>query len=160
MTHTEADFDSLSWHDCHIWGMQVRTGDPKNDDWTSELVFDIDFIVEWVCGIDGQCQFRVAPATLVFHGVSNPEIHIAWEDPSYMMMMHAISIGNVERERLVDDARPDYVFYTWRISLNWPEGEITFGARGFTQTLDAEPVLTDEQCLSLSARARLRRPSG
>ena len=50
MIYTEADFDCLSWHDCHIWGIELRAGDPDDGDWTSDLVLDIDFIVEWICG--------------------------------------------------------------------------------------------------------------
>ena len=76
MIYTEADFDRLSWHDCHIWGIELRAGDPDDGDWTSDLVLDIDFIVEWICGTGGGGQFRVAPATLVFHGVTDPKIDI------------------------------------------------------------------------------------
>jgi hypothetical protein len=35
---TEADFEQLSWHDCHIWGMEFQTGDPDEDDWTSDVI--------------------------------------------------------------------------------------------------------------------------
>ena len=42
----------------------------------------------------------------------------------------------------------DRPYYSWRIRLNWPDSsEIVFGAVGFTQTLRAEPVLTEKQCL-------------
>lgn len=63
LTYTEADFDRLSWHDCHIWGLAFQAGDPDEDDWTSDLVLDIDFVAEWICGLDGLAQFPVAPAT-------------------------------------------------------------------------------------------------
>ena len=76
MIYTEADFGRFSWHDCHIWGIELRAGDPDDGDWTSDLVLDIDFIVEWICGTGGGGQFRVAPATLVFHGVTDPKIAI------------------------------------------------------------------------------------
>ena len=29
MPHTEDDFDRLSWHDCHIWAIELRPGDPN-----------------------------------------------------------------------------------------------------------------------------------
>lgn len=86
MIHTDADFERLSWHDCHMWGVELRPGDPDEGDWTSDLALDIDFIVEWICG------------------------------------------------------------------------EITFGAVGFTQTLRAEAVLTEKQCLSPRERRRLPSP--
>ena len=47
-------------------------------------------------------------------------------------------------------------YYHWKIRLNWPDsGEIAFGATGFTQILRAEPVLTEKQYLSKSARGSL-----
>jgi hypothetical protein len=157
MNWTEADFDHLSWHDCHIWGLQLRAGDPDEADWTSDLAFDIDFIVEWICGIGGAGQFRVAPATLVFHGVTDPKIQINWGSPSFQASLHPASIDHVERE-LVRDQKVyiDRPYYRWRIQLNWPSSsEITFGAAGFTRMLRAEPVLTEKQCLSFSEGSRL-----
>jgi hypothetical protein len=62
------------------------------------------------------------------------------------------------REQKVYLDRP---YYRWRIGMNWPDAsEITFGAVGFTQTLRAEPVLTEKQCLSLKERNRLTNRSG
>ena len=157
MTYTEADFDRLSWHDCHIWAVELRAGDPDVGDWTSELAFDIDFIVEWMCGSDGGGQFRVAPATLVFHGITDPKINIDWGRSGFQVSLYPPSIGNVERELIRDQkVYLDRPYYTWRIRLNWPDSnEITFGAVGFTQTLRAEPVLTKKQSLSLTERSRL-----
>lgn len=156
MTYTEADFDRLSWHDCHIWGFELRVGDPDEGDWTSDLVLDLDFIVEWICGVDGGGQFRVAPATLVFHGVTDPRIDIDWGRSRHQAALHPASIANVEREPIQDQkVYLDRPYYRWRVRLNWPEsGEIAFGAVGFTQTLRAEPILTDRQCLSLKQRNR------
>jgi hypothetical protein len=157
MTYTEADFGRVSWHDCHIWGVELRAGNPDDGDWTSDLVLDIDFIVEWICGVSAGEQFRVAPATLVFHGVTDPKINIDWGRSDFRVALHPVSIGNVERERIQNQTvhlgRP---YYKWRIRLNWPDGgEIAFGAVGFMQTLRAEPMLTRNQCLSLSERIRL-----
>ena len=98
--HTEADFDRLSWHDCHIWAIELRPGNPDEGDWTSDLALDIDFIVEWICGVDGGAQFRVAPASLVFHGVTDPKIDIDWGTSALQVALHPASIGSVERERI------------------------------------------------------------
>jgi hypothetical protein len=157
MIYTEANFDHLSWHDCHIWGIELRAGDPDDGDWTSDLVLDIDFIVEWICGTGGGAQFRVAPATLVFHGVTDPKIDIDWGRLGSQVSLHPASIDNVEREPLRNQkVYLDRPYYSWRIRLNWPDSsEIVFGAVGFTQTLRAEPVLTEKQCLSLGTRSRL-----
>jgi hypothetical protein len=159
MTYTEADFDRLSWHDCHIWAVELRAGNPDDGDWTSDLALDIDFITEWICGAGGGGQFRVAPATLVFHGVTDPKIDIDWGRSGFQVAVHPVSIGKIERERIQNQkVYLDRPYYSWRIRLNWPDGgEIAFGAVGFTQTLRAEPVLTENQCLSLSERTRLTR---
>lgn len=154
---TEADFERLSWHDCHIWGIALHAGDPEDGDWTSDLALDIDFIVEWICGVAGGGQFRVAPASLVFHGVTDPRIDIDWGQSGHQAAVHPISIDRVERE-LVRNQKVylDRPYYRWTLRLNWPMGsEITFGAFGFTQTLRAEPVLTERQCLSFEERSRL-----
>ena len=104
MTYTETDFDRLSWHDCHIWAVELRVGDPDDGDWTSDLALDLDFIVEWICGVGGGGQFRVAPATLIFHGVTDPKIDIDWGRSGFQASMHPVSIASVERE-LVEDQK-------------------------------------------------------
>ena len=159
MTHTEADFERLSWHDCHIWGIELRAGDPDAGDWTSDLALDLDYIVEWPCGAGATGPFRVAPAALVFHGVTDPKIDIDWGRSGFRAALHPVSIGTLERERLQDQkVYLDRPYYTWRIRLNWPDaGEIAFGAVGFTQTLLAEPIASDTQCLSRAVRSRLTR---
>jgi len=158
MTYTESDFDRLSWHDCHIWAVEVRVGAPENGDWTSDLALDIDFIVEWMCGVGrGGGQFRVAPATVVFHGVTDPKIDIDWGHSGFQAALHPMSIGKLERERIQDQkVYLDRPYYRWRICLNWPDGGlITFGAVGFTQTLRAEPILSQNQRLSRRERLGL-----
>jgi hypothetical protein len=159
-TYTEADFERLSWHDCHIWAVELRAGDPDEADWTSELAFDIDFIVEWMCGVSGGGQFRVAPASLVFHGVTDPKIDIDWGRSGFQASVHPVSIATIERDRIQDQkVYLDRAYYRWRIRMNWPDSsEITFGAVGFRQMLRAVPVVTEKQHLSLNGRSRLTRP--
>lgn len=160
-THTEADFEDLSWHDCHVWGVRFDAGDPDENDWTSELVVDLDFITEWLPGGIGGAVFRVAPAKLVFHGVTDPRIAINWGNSGFQTALHPASIEAIRRERVQDQkVYPDRPYFSWRILLNWPDGgEIAFGAVGFTQTLLAEPVLVAKQHLSRDVRSRLVRRS-
>jgi len=155
--YTESGFDQLSWHDCHIWGFELCAGDADEGDWTSDLVLDIDFIVEWLCGVTGGAQFRVAPATLVFHGITDLRVTINWGDSGFRTALHPVSIDRIERE-VVENQKIhlDRPYYSWRILLNWPQdGVITFGAVGFTQTLRSEAVLKDQQKLSRRERGRL-----
>lgn len=154
---TEQEFEHLSWHDCHVWRLELRVGDPDEGDWTSDLVIGLDFISEWLCGVQGGTTFRVAPATLVFHGVTDARIAIDWGDTGAQVALHEVSIDRIEREPIRDQkVYLDRPYYRWRIRLNWPAGgEITFGAVGFTQTLLAEPIVSDKQHLSHGERRRL-----
>jgi hypothetical protein len=150
-TYTEAEFDQLSWHDCHIWRLELRAGDPEQNDWTTDLILDLDFILEWLCQLDGTCQFRVTPATLAFHSVSDLKINIDWSMPEHRAWLHELSVDRIEREPL-----PDPKFYQWTMRLNWPQaGIIAFTAAGFTQVLHSEGIVTDQQKLSLPGRKRL-----
>ncbi|HVX61165.1 MAG TPA: hypothetical protein VHC19_11200 [Pirellulales bacterium] len=155
MPEAKPDFGEFSWHDCHIWAIAFQPGNPNQGDWTSDLALDIDFICQWLCD-DGGCRFRVAPAMLVFHDVSDARIAIAWERTSYA---HELSIAEIVREPLAADETglaQDKPSYRWIIKFNWPEGgELSFIASGFTQTLNAEPVLLDEQSFSLATRNAL-----
>jgi hypothetical protein len=162
MVYTETDFDRLSWHDCHIWALELRVGDPKEGEWINDLTLDIDYITEWLCGVNGSAQFRVAPATLIFHGVTDLKLSVDWKSSGVLVALHPMSIGAVERERMQNQKIfLDRPYYKWMIHLNWPKGgEISFGAVGFTQTLLAEAVLTDDQCLSLNKRNRLKNFTG
>lgn len=157
MAYTEADFERLSWHDCAVWGIEVRAGEPDEGDWTSDLALDLDYIVEWVGGAGAPVRFRVAPATLVFHGVTDPRIAVDWGPSSHQVAIHPMAIDRIERAPLRDQrVYLDRPYYRWTIRLNWPQGgEIVLGAVGFTQTLRAEPALVDRQSLSRRERARL-----
>lgn len=149
-TRTDADFEQLSWHDCTIWGLEFHPPDPEAGDWTCDLALDIDFIVEWLCGVGSPSRFRVAPATLRFHTVSDLRLAVAWGAGG--VLLHEMSIDRVEREPLppASSERPGY---RWRIALNWPQsGEITFAAVGLTQTLRGAPIVTERQSLTRRQR--------
>jgi hypothetical protein len=153
---THADFDRLGWHDCHLWGIELRVGDAERGDWTSELALDIDYIVEWLCSPGAGGSFRVAPATLVFDGVSDLKIDIDWQDSGYRSALHPMAIDALERT-IVGDREPpgDQPYYSWCMRLSWPAaGMIRFGAAGFTLSLRAEPLLTDSQSLPAAVRHR------
>jgi hypothetical protein len=158
-TLTEADFDSLSWHDCHIWSVRFDIGDPDEGDWTTDLVLELDFILEWLRPEPTRFAFRVAPACLAFHGVTDPRITISWGASGFQNAIHPVSIDRIDRDRVQDQkVYLDRPYFSWRIALNWPaDGEIAFGAVGFTQSFLAEPVTLESQHLPRSARSRLTR---
>jgi hypothetical protein len=154
LVQTDAGFERLSWHDCHVWGLTIGAGEPDTGDWTSDLMLDLDFIVEWICGVDGVFQFRVAPATLTFHGVTDLRVGVVWGDGAAQTAVHPVSIDRIERERVeLQKVYLDRPYYRWRIVANWPAGgEITFGAVGFTQRLRREPTLSARQLLTRHER--------
>lgn len=144
---TDEDFDKQSWHDCSIWGLELRA---IAEEWTSDLALDIDFIVDW------GPPFRVAPATLVFHGVTDLRVQIGCLDPGrYQVALYPAQIDRIDRRRIEDQkVFLDRPYYAWTVPLNSPTpGAIEFGAYGFTQTLRAEPVFTDAQCLTYRQRS-------
>ncbi len=151
---SDADFDRLSWHDNALYGLCFEVGDPDRDDWRSDLVLDIDHIVEWLCGPAGRARFRVAPATLTFHDVTDLRIAVDCGDSGGRVALHEPSIDAITRAPIRDpNIRLDRPYHRWRIALNLPRGgEIGFGASGFTQVLRAEPVLLDEQKLAAADR--------
>ena len=150
----ESDFDSWSWHDNIVYGLRIDVGDPARDDWHSDLVLDIDHIVEWVRGTGGGVRFRVAPATLAFHNVTDLSLAVDFGDSGGQVSMNELSIDAITRQRVEDQkVCLDRPYYRWGIALNLPSGgEIAFCASGITQALRAEPVLLDEQRLPAAER--------
>ena len=67
------------------------------------------------------------------------------------------SIARIDRDPIQDQrVFLDRPYYRWCIRLNGtPDGEISFGAYGFTQTLRREPVLCDVQRLDRASRGPL-----
>jgi hypothetical protein len=149
MSEKECFEESASFHDNLIYAVRLDPADPDTGDWQSRLCFDIDHIVEWICGIDGRARFRVAPATLAFHDVTDLRIGVDFGGSGYPQSINELSIDRIEREPVTPEGgagpRP---YYRWRIRLNLPAGgEIAFAASGYALSLRAEPVLLDEQRL-------------
>jgi len=152
---SDADFARLSWHDDTVYGLRFEVGDIARGDWRSELVLDLDHIVEWLCGKDRSVRFRVAPATLIFHDVTDLRIALDWGNSGHRTALGEPQIDAITRMQVLDQKIClDRPYYRWRIALNWPRGgELTFGATGFTQTLRAAPVLLDQQRLPPEGRS-------
>lgn len=135
----------MSWHDCPIYGFCI---DNDIAQWKSDLVFDIDYIVEWLCGAAGRAQFKVAVATLTFHHVTDLKVSIDWGDSGMQVAVAEMTLDHVARRRVEKQLIClDRAYYRWTLWLNSPRpsGEISFGASGFTQFLRHEPILCDEQ---------------
>ncbi len=153
-TITDSEFDTLSWHDNIVYALRFSVGDAMRGDGRSDLVFDIDHIVEWVRSETGQIQFRVAPATLTFHDVTDLRIAVDFGDSGCQTMMNELSISTIARKTLTDQKIClDRPYYQWRIDLNLPQGgHIAFGASGMSQEIRADPILLEEQRFSVLDR--------
>jgi hypothetical protein len=136
---TTADFEELSWHDCHVYGFSLA----EREHGTAELVFDIDFIVEWLCRDDGTCEFRVAPATLTFHSAHGLRFELDYGTPTAGMT--PFSLAGIERDEVRYPTGD--VTFNWRMPINWPNGLITFESPGFTQVLRRAPIVSGTQAL-------------
>ena len=141
---TEADFESLSWHDNHVYGLSIREGAYGS----GRLVLDLDYITEWRCGLDKRCSFLLAPADLAFEEVTDLEVGIDFRG----IAMGPLSIGEIRRE--VTEQTGKFGRYRWRIVFDFPKSEIVFVAAGFVQELRAAPVESPQQFLGWEERQR------
>ena len=143
-------FDSYSWHDNAIHGFQIIEGP---DGCSGELILDIDFIVEWLPPEkdSNSFQFRIAPADLTFHEVT--ELVISVDYASCTAALQPMTIHEIHREAVT---YPNgYSSFAWKIEVNWPRNSfISFRAPSFTQLLRAEPITSGAQYLSPSLRAQ------
>lgn len=126
---TASAFEDVSWHDVHVWGMAVRVGEMRDGDFTSDLVLDVDFIVEWMCDTDRRVRFRVAPAELVFHSVSDVHVALDWRGPSrgpnVVVPASPAQIDHIARAPL--DGSPSR--WAWSVVMSDPDGGRIASAR-------------------------------
>ncbi|MDR0770983.1 MAG: hypothetical protein LBE75_07265 [Burkholderiales bacterium] len=139
------DFDVMSWHDVHFHGFRLIQN--ESDSGTAELIFDIDYILEWI-NVDGTFKFLVAQARLQFHEVFDLTLALDYVSPNAGMC--PFSISGIVRERVTYPT--GYVSYRWRLEVNWPAGEIEFESPGFTQTLVGKPYTQTSQDIEPSQR--------
>jgi len=136
---TEADFDIMSWHDCHIHSFSF------NDDF--ELLLDIDYIFEWVLPKKGakHYKFWIAPCTLIFENVYNIELELEHKQP----VIDYIERTNPQRPKNAEYIGKEFE-YDWDIVMI--SGEMTFKSIGFKQYVRQTPILIREQKLDLEIR--------
>ena len=146
MSGTHGAFDGWMWHDNLIYALRLDAPDPDAGNWRSDLVLDIDFISDWLCQADGSVKFRVAPATLTFHDVTDLRIAVDFRDSAHRQTINELSISEVERtETNPEGSSGEQVYYRWTIKLNLPaDGEIAFGASGYSLALRDEAMLLDQ----------------
>jgi len=140
------DFEKYCWHDNPIHGFRII----EMEHGTGNLELDIDYIVEWICKEDSSCDFKIAPATLTFKGITELEITL-----DYKACTAAISPPSIHEIKRESFSYPNgYKSYSWHIVINWPtDAYIKFMADGFTQKLNKEPIIYHQQVLPHELRA-------
>jgi hypothetical protein len=139
---SQDDFDTMSWHDCHVHAIRIAEGEHG----TGEFELDLDYIVEWKRDKE-KFSFLLVPATLRFHEVFGLRVTLDWATPS--AGLSPFSLSGIERRT---EDRPQYTATLWRVAVNWPAGEIEFEAKGFTQMAWGREVVSSRQLLSPSER--------
>jgi uncharacterized protein YegP (UPF0339 family) len=130
---TDSDFDIMQWHDCKVYAIAF-------DSEKFELLFDIDFIVEWKKPKNGGSFFKfwVVPATLVFKHVYDISINTDSVD---------LIIQDIIRNNPSELKNENY---QWKIETT--NGEIIFKSLGYEQFARKKPVLLDTQAIGLIER--------
>jgi hypothetical protein len=143
---TEADFDRMSWDGCRIWKIEIAAGEG-----TADLILGLDLVVDALCGFNQEARFKLAPATLTFHTVTDLKVDVDCGNSGHLLMVQPLSIAEIDRAAT---RSPSY--FAWRIRMGWPRGgEIAFGAAGFTQVLLAEPIISASNFLSGAQRRQM-----
>jgi len=145
---TETDYDTLSWHDNHVHGLEIYEGEHGAGD----LVLHLDYILEWLPPVEGRYYFVIAPARLHFRDVFGLRFELDYLNATAAMT--PFSIGSIAREEVRYPT--GHISFRWTITVSWPEGLITFESSGFVQQLTGRELLASEQCLSPEQRDRQR----
>ena len=134
---TDADFGAMGWHDCHIHALAF---DPNQ--W--HLLFDLDYIFQWVQPAEGETYYRfwIAPSTMRFFDVHSLSFDIETDG--------GLEIADLHREETSTNPHTkrresSYVF-------ECQEGSIRFRSSGYVLTVRRTPILTQAQSLELSER--------
>lgn len=145
---SDADFDGMSWHDCRIHSLSLE----QDGECQSDLVLDLDFILEWIKAPKNSFRFRVAPAVLRFQNVDSLRIQ------AFLHFKEEFLIYSIDRAANEDKAHPNC---HWTITIQSysqdDDNRIAFDATGFVQELTASPVVIDAQSFTRQQRDEMIR---
>ena len=133
-------FETNSFHDNYIHGVSY-----VDEEFSSDLIFDIDYIQEWFCS-EVPCEFLIVPATLTFKMVSALVISIT--KPGYTLNSYLGIILEVTSEKLMDSRA--------RYEIKMVDGNfIKLEAEGADLQVTGDPIKTKVQHLSSTERLTL-----
>lgn len=153
----DSDFEEMSWHDNHFYGFTIT----ECENGKGTLTFHLDYILDWIKSEEGHFEFKIAPAKLTFHEVFG--FNISLDFASASAATGPFSIDSISRKL---DKRARYTAIIWTLPINWPKGSIQFEAASFKQELLSDPVICEQQrltlqereeCISEGVRQRIRR---
>ena len=117
-----------TFHDASVYGMCLISPEPDQQDWRSELILDIDYILEWIKNDDGLISFRLVQAELCFVNVS--DLRVVFGFPQ--VTINPLPIDQIVRSDRPLGVRELYREYRWDIVLNdGLDGKLTFRASGY-----------------------------
>lgn len=138
---SDTDFEQMGWHLAYVHGIAAI---PEN----FELLFDIDYIVNWVNPVppDSYFTFWIAPATLVFTNVGNVEFHLKSQSGEFSLQ---------DLHRVDEQTTPNGKMTDWLWKLSGDDGSVSFRATGYKQYFRKQPFHTQFQKLRLDERGGL-----
>lgn len=132
---SNSEMDDISWHDSQIRAMLLDR---------SQLLLDIDFICEWIMPeTRGDLfSFYIAPATLVFPYAEKVHISLEWTAP--------MSIFDIHGQNSIPTPQGQEFISEW--SIAGPHGHLDLRSSGYVLYFRREPLLTQQQYLTLQQR--------
>jgi hypothetical protein len=148
VSETDVDFERMSWQGCRIWKIEIVAGLVEGH---ADLILGLDLVVDALCGFNREARFKLAPAALTFHAVTDLKMDVDCGDSGHRLLIQPLSIAEITRAPTENPA-----CHAWRVRLEWPRGgEITFGAKGFDQVLLAEPIISETTILTAAQRRQM-----
>lgn len=144
---TQDDFEQMGWHDCRIYGLTIS---PTDKLWSTDLIFDIDYVFKWVKPIlpESTFSFWIAPCTLIFKETFSLKVDIDMDE----MVTDLLEIDDL---KLIDkvEKKKGVCIYKWKIELQ--RGVISFESLGFNQIVRHKPMFSNQQVLTLEERGEI-----
>lgn len=144
---SDINFKDMSWHDCTIHSM----AQDQDGEYQSDLVLDLDYIVEWIKTDDSTFQFHVAPALLRFQNVDKLNIQLMLHFKQEIVI-HSIDCAPKEDKGFQN--------HHWTIKIQSYSNEninrIEFDAIGFVQELTTPPIIIESQSLTRQQREEMK----
>ena len=136
---TDLDFDVMGWHDCRVHAIAFN---PEK----YELMFDVDYILEWVEDDESRYKFLIAPATLVFFNVHSGEISAD--------LTAGVTILDITRGSSRPVGNPEHAGNAEELLWTFEciDCDLSFWSVGYTQFIRQVPMLVSDQHLDHEER--------